>query len=224
MKTVIASMAFTFGFATLAQAYPSTNWFNLPLRVRQTISNQVQAYFGSNTLKGIPLLDFEQDWSDFRKWPDQFTFEGETLVLNVTGWDIDYLFPLSSRPTNILAVEFYFRYAPHGKRVGGPLAPTTTWTRGNRIERQSVLRNGAHVFGLVYAPTGEIMEFFYYDPKAGQRNRHEYYSPSGEVVGLRESSGRNLWKGKEVTIDQLQSNWAELWKRDIQKSTTEPNP
>lgn len=183
----------------------------VPEVVQTVTRQQIKAYFGTNSVIGIPLVDPRVDWLDFTRWPDEFQFRGETYQIRVEEYHGDYTKPLPSRSEIKKGMSFYVTYRLKGSDSRGTLIPGAIWrTDGSMGHKELNWRDGktdGYVFVHQFGPTGRLSIFAYINDQS--RYCIQYYSPSGELVGDYSVPNRGpgpriyRWNGKAVTSDDF---------------------
>ncbi|MBI5774275.1 MAG: hypothetical protein HZA89_11100 [Verrucomicrobia bacterium] len=185
---------------------------NLPPEVRKKAEEQIISWFGTNQINGIPLLDTNVDWTVFKNWPDEITFEGKVHTMRITGISSDVMFGIAPRTK---ANPNYSIFVCYGE--GGPWA---TWV-SNRVMECGIsiprvfdtIKYKATVIGLSFRRNGNLVMFDYKE-KIGGWWRRAFYDQTGKLLGYEEEKTwpdsekwpfpiYAIWKGKQVSLERF---------------------
>jgi len=186
----------------------------IPAEVRAEVQNQVRDYFGSENLKGLPLLDSSIDWSDLNNWPDEFVFKSRKYRMQLVEWRGDYGVMLKSRQDAKLGITVHVLYYPTIASKQKELHIFAGWNKGGSICEKYVsfpyqTFPPGLVFGYEFYPSEELYSFDRVHLKDGA-HLTDYFDRFGKNRG----GARNdeyLWEGVKIGRDLFYKNTDELF-------------
>lgn len=152
--------------------------YKLPARVAEITRKQIERYFGTNDLNGLPLLDRAVNWNVFTNWPDQFKYKGriyQLRLLDTSGGD--YSVGIKSRAEVQPGMQLFARYST-GTNLFSPLSISCVWRGDGSVLERTVDVENKRVFGHQFFPTGQLY-LFLRDDWETKEYALEYFDSSG---------------------------------------------
>ena len=235
---VVAVLIFlSVGFARGAPFKTSEK--RIPSEVREAIAKQIKAFFKTDEISGVPLLDPKIDWNEFGNWPEEFAFRGETYTPRlIKGTQI--VGQRISRAEAKVGLTFCANYRLKDSDDRGRLHVSAVWLEDGLVQNKSVrmykerypgaydnyvkrksepnirssLGDQYHtIFASTFYRTGDLYRFDRSQGGPKFDGTTEYFDRSGKVVGVVDHY-QAQWEGRKVDGPTFYRLAAELFKSD----------
>lgn len=190
-----------------AKPPPSKISYKIPGEVKQELAAQIKRFFNEARTRGVPLLDLDNKWFNFEKWPDRFKFLDVEFKAQYGNFGANAQSPVDSRSKLRFDSGYFVRYdimRPNGL----PLHSFYSfWSMHGYMKEHGVDWNGQNIFSLQYYPDGTLYSFGRSNP--GATTRRDFYDYGGVKIGSRDDS-TFTWSGQKVTRDTFLKNLREM--------------
>lgn len=201
----------------------------LPTKVKDRIDIQIVRYFGTNDLRGIPLLDGQTNWLSIANWPDEITLGDKSYQLQVRQSFGDYARVVADRRRWSEIDKLFGYYVEPGRQISITQEVGLSFSgNSTNVWRIDVRRRERTVFGCEFYWDGSLFSFSYDDPDT-KRSNLEFFSPDGELIGgiLPDKKGeyKNLWQGRNMLSESyLRTKAYEYKVSEYQKANPGQGP
>src|ERR1051325_1461810 len=216
MHPVMKAIFLLLLFALTACAAPfGSKEEKVPASVVTATRRQIKTHFGTNDLKGIPLLDQSVDWNWFTNWPDEFALNSKTYRLRLQDTSGgDYWTPIRSR-RDVKPGMAVFAIYYDGTNFPPEISVSAAWASTGDLYERALNKGSKSVF--VHQFVRSQLYCFMRDDVQLARYAMDYFDAEGKLAGtIRDYTPQRdecIWRRLKMDRETFDKQWrAELSK------------